>query len=155
MIELVVEQSICETKKRKAWGSFGALPMSLDISSAVYLDSSRTHSRVSDSGETAPPSPLPARSPEISKPFQPHRAHRTRTAPLRLATRGRSDTFLKRSSLQIIFFKRTADTSEWKWLPRFPLAEKRSSTSIILYSPGKSCLISSCKYRIPSRWDLG
>ena len=154
MIERVVEQSICETKKRKAWGSFGALPMSLDISSAVHLASSRTHSRVSDSGGTAPPSPLLARS-EISTPFQPHRVHRTRTASLRSATRGRSDTFLKRSSLQIIFFKRTADTSEWKWLPRFPVAEKRSSTSIILYSPGKSCLISSSKYRIPSRWDLG
>lgn len=64
MIERVVEQSICETKKRKEWGFFGALPMSLYISSAVHLDSSRTHSRVSDSGRTAAPSPLLARSPE-------------------------------------------------------------------------------------------
>ena len=102
MIERVVKQSICETKKRKSWGSCGALPMPLDISSAVHLDLSKTHSRVSDSRGPAPPSPLLARSPEISKPLQPHLARRTRTAPLRPATRGRSDTFLKRSSLQVI-----------------------------------------------------
>lgn len=126
MIERVVEQSICETKKRKAWGSFGALPMPLDISSAVHLDLSKTHSWVSDSPGTAPPSPLLARSPEISKPLQPHLAHRTRTAPLRSATRGRSDTFLKRSSLQVIFSRaqqiplRESDYHAFLWQRNVP-----------------------------------
>lgn len=154
MIERVVEQSICETKKRKAWGSFGALPMPLDISSAVHLDLSKTHSWVSDSpGNSSTLSP----SGEISWDLQtppatpgPSDTHRTRSIGHQRAL----GHFPKTQLTASYFFTRTADTSEGKWLPRFPLAEKRSSTSIILYSPGKSCLISSCKYRIPSRWDL-